>query len=147
MSTLAEILLAPHRKEALTADCVRIVEHHLNSLRSLRGLALKAGLAVLKATRPDLIPRAINRLLPDLIEALEPLYARFGQTSDRDFSLFLRKNADEAIEALRRKIDGRAAESSNEAAKSTYRKLRGTLHEEIETLFPELSKTLSGYLN
>lgn len=147
MSTLAKILLAPHQKEALTADCVRIVERHLNSLRSLRGLALKAGLAVFKAAKPDLIPRAINRLLPDFIAALEPLYARFGQSSDRDFSLFLRKNADETVEAIMGKIDARAAQSANETARSTYRKLRGNIRGELEALLPELSKTLSGYLN
>ena len=146
MSTLAEILLAPHQKEALTADCVRIVERHLNSLRSLRGIALKAGLAILKATKPDLIPRAIGRLLPDLVSALEPLYGRFGQSTDRDFSLFLRKNSDEAVEALMSRIDARAAESSNETAKSTYRKLRGHVRGELEALWPELTKTLSGYL-
>ena len=146
MSTLAEILLAPHQKEALTADCVRIVERHLNSLRSLRGLALKAGLAVFKAAKPDLIPRVIRKLLPDLIAALEPLYARFGQSSDRDFSLFLRKNADEAVEALMSKVDARAAETSNETAKSTYRKLRNNVRSELEALLPELAKTLSGYL-
>lgn len=146
MSTLAEILLAPHQKEALTADCVRIVERHLNSLRSLRGLALKAGLAVFKAAKPDLIPRAIGRLLPDFIAALEPLYARFGQSTDRDFSLFLRKNADETVEAIMGKIDARAAQSSNDTAQSTYRKLRGPIRGELEALLPELSKTLSGYL-
>lgn len=146
MSTLAEILLAPHQKDALAADCVRIVERHLNSLRSLRGLTLKAGLAVLKAAKPDLIPRAIGRLLPDLIAALEPLYARFGQSTDRDFSLFLRKNADETVEAIMSKVDARAAQSSNDTARSTYRKLRGNIRDEFEALLPELSKTLSGYL-
>lgn len=146
MSTLTDILLADHQREALVADCVNVVERHLNGLRSLRGMALKTGLAMFKKARPDVLPSVVGKLLPDFAVALEPLYQQFRQSTDRDFSLFLRKHEEEATEALIGVADRRAARSTNETVHATYSKLRSSVRSELQAMLPELAKTLSGYL-
>lgn len=145
-ATLAERLLAPHQRDAVITDCVKILERHLSGLRSLRGIALKGGLAVFKTAMPDVMTRVVRKLLPDIASALEPQYQQFQQSSDRDFSLFLRKHSGECLDALMETVDARVAASSNETVKSAYKKLRSSARAELEAIFPELAKTLSGYL-
>jgi hypothetical protein len=146
MPTLSDILLADHQRESVAADCANVIEQHLNGLRSLRGLALKGGLAMFKTAIPDAIPRVVRRLLPDFTVALEPLYQQFRQTPGGDFSVFLRKRSEETVEALTAVIDERVAGSSNEAVKAAYTKLRSSLRGELEAVLPALTKTISGYL-
>jgi len=147
MRTLSDILLVDHQREAVAEDCAKVVERHLNGLRSFRGLALKAALAMFKTAVPDAIPRVVRKLLPDFAVALEPLHQQFRQSTDRDFSLFLRKHSDEAVEALTGVIDRRAAGSPNEPVKKAYAKLRGSVRDEMVAVLPELAKTISGYLD
>jgi hypothetical protein len=147
MRTLADILLAEHQREALIADCVKVIERHLNGLHSLRGMALKGGLAVFRTAMPDVLTRVVRRLLPDCAEALEPLHQQFRRSTDRDFSLFLRKHEDPAVEALIGAADRRVAASSHELLRATYPKLRGSARAELQALLPQLAKTLSGYLD
>lgn len=147
MRTLTDILLAEHQRDAVAADCVSVIERHLNGLRGLRGIALKAGLTMVKTAVPDAIPRAVRKLLPDVAVALEPLHQQFRKSTDRDFSLFLRKHSDETVEALTAVVDRRAAATSNEPVKRVYTKLRGSIRDEMQALLPELAKTLSGYLD
>lgn len=147
MPTLSDILLVEHQREALTQACATTVERHLNGLRSLRGLALKAGLGMFKTAVPDAIPRVVRKLLPDFAVALEPLHQQFLKSGDRDFSLFLRKNSAPATAALIGVLDHRVGASSNETVKMAYSKLRGSINDEMAAVLPELAKTISGYMS
>lgn len=147
MPTLSDIVLAEHQREAAIADCVKAVERHLSGLKSLRGVALKAGLAMFKTAIPDAVPRLVRRLLPDLLVALEPLHQRFRLSTDRDFSLFLRKHSGEAADAMITAIDARAQTAHNETVKGAYARLRGQVRAELEAALPELSKAVSSYLD
>ncbi|MDB5971769.1 MAG: hypothetical protein JWQ90_4219 [Hydrocarboniphaga sp.] len=147
MRTLADILLVDHQREAVAGDCAKVIERHLNGLRSLRGIALRAGLAMFKTAVPDAIPRIVKKLLPDFAVALEPLHQLFRQSSETDFSLFLNKHSDEATDALTGVIDRRAADSPNEPVKMAYGKLRSSVRSELQAVLPELGKTISSYLD
>lgn len=147
MRTLSDILLVDDQREAVAAACASVVERHLNGLRSLRGMALKAALAMFKTAIPDAIPRVVRKLLPDFAVALEPLHQQFRQSSETDFSVFLGQHSDEATEALTGVIDRRAAASSNEPVRKAYTKLRNGVRDELKAILPELGKTINGYLS
>jgi hypothetical protein len=146
MRTLSDILLVDDQREAVAAACARVIERHLNGLRSLRGIALKAGLAMFKTAMPDAIPRVVRKLLPDFAVALEPLHQQFRQSSETDFSLFLDQHSEEATEALTGVIDRRAANSPNEPVRKAYSKLRSSVRGELQAVLPELGKAINGYL-
>lgn len=146
MRTLSDILLAEDQREAVAADCAAAIERHLNGLRSLRGIALKAGLAMFKTAVPDAIPRVVRKLLPDFAVALEPLHQQFRQSSETDFSAFLARHSEQATEALISVIDRRAANSPNEPVRKAYGKLRSSVRGEMQAVLPELGKTISGYM-
>lgn len=145
MKSLADILLASHHKDALIIDVAALLERHVQSRRGLKGLLMKAGLSLLKSTRPDIAQRASNRLLPEMLHALEPLYRQFRKSSDGDFAVFLSKNAESASGALLAVADTRIA-NSGPTARSTYQQFRSGADEEVRLLLPALGKLFSSYI-
>lgn len=146
MPTLSEILLDPAHKDAIIADCAARVEAQAAGAGGIKGMSLRAVLAAIKKARPDAVPRAVARLLPEFAAALDPLYARFGASGERDFSRYLRQHSAEAREALMAITDARADASSHAAFRSGYRKLRGILASELEAMLPDLVKGLSAQI-
>lgn len=146
MKTLNEILCSPFQAEAFATDLVGLIDQHLASVRGLRGIGLKTGMAVLKSAKPDLLDGALRRNAPQFIAALQPLYEKFLNGSDRDFAVFLQKHSAEAGEALMGVADARVAKSSNAALQAAYRRLRSTAESELEAIVPSLGKLIRGYL-
>lgn len=146
MKTLADILLAPHQREAVVEDAVRLIEAHVASRGGLRGMSLKTGLAMLKAARPGILDRAVQRLLPEFSRALDPLYQEFRRSNDRDFSVFLQKHSGRASAALLEVADLRVRQASG-TVQGAYARLRGVAEEEVGAAVPALSKLVRGYLD
>jgi hypothetical protein len=146
MSSLADILLAAHHRDELIADAARLVEAHVQQRGGLKGMGLKTGLALLKAAKPDILVRASSRMLPDMVQALEPLYQEFRRSGTGDFAVFLDRRADTAVELLLGVADAKVAAAHNAAAKSVYQKFRGGAVEEVRALLPRIGKLVSAYL-
>jgi len=148
MPALADIVLTAERKDALVADCVHLTENRIAGRGGLRGIALKTGLSLLKAARPDILPRAMQALLPDFVAALDPLYQDYLAASDRpaDFASFLQGRSDAAVDALLGVTDARAARVHNPAIKSVYARLRGGAESEVGAALPDFANLLSNYL-
>jgi len=145
MKTLAESLLAPHRREAVVKDAVSLVETHVGSRGGLRGVSLKTGLAMLKTAKPGIVDRALQRLLPELVQALEPLYIEFRESRGRDFSTFLVQHSDRAAIALLAVSDAHAGKASA-AIQSAYARLRSAAEAELAAAMPALSQLMRTHL-
>ena len=146
MTTLADVLLAPPRRDALAADLVALVERHVEERSGLRGVALRAGLAAVRRKLPDAIPRTVARLLPDFVAALEPLHARSKAKSGAGFARFLKGDQALVGETLMGIADARVERSTNAALKSFYAKFRCTAEHEAEELVPGLADVLARHL-
>jgi hypothetical protein len=142
MTTLADLLLAPGRREALVRETARWVERYVEQAGGLRGIALRAGLGAARAGRADIVPRAVARLLPEMIVALEPHWQRFKATGERDFGAYLQRHARDASESLMQVADARAEASGHRALAAGYRRLRGTLESELERLLPDIARMI-----
>ena len=150
MPALADIVLTAQNKDALVADCVHLIDGRVAARGGLRGIAMKTSLSLLKAARPDILPRAMQALLPDFVVALDPLYQDFvaAPPSGRqaDFASFLQRRSDAAVEALLQVTDHRAGRVQNPAIKSVYARLRGGAESEVGAALPEFAQLLSNYL-
>ena len=148
MPALADIVLTAKNKDALVADCVQLTEGRIAGRGGLRGLAMKTSLSLLKAARPDILPRAMQALLPDFVTALEPLYQDYLAATDRqaDFASFLQGRPDAAVGALLGVADARAGRVQNPAVKSVYARLRGDAEHEVGAALPDFARLLSNYL-
>lgn len=148
MKTLADILGAPHQREAVIADVVTLIEQQVARRSGLTGMGLRTALGMARAARPDLLQRAVGHLLPGFATALEPLYRRFRSGGeDGDFSVFLQKHTAEARDALLSVADRRAAGLSNPSLKAVYARFRGVAEAEVENAIPPLSRLIRGYLD
>ncbi|HUR41274.1 MAG TPA: hypothetical protein VM240_08910 [Verrucomicrobiae bacterium] len=143
MTTLKELLLGGDRRDAAVRGMTDWVERFVVEKSGLRGIALRAGLSAAKAARPDIVPRAVARLLPEFADALEPLWQRFQKSGERDFGAFLKRHSEEAGAAIMGVADARVAASSNRALHSGYKGLRGTLEKELDNLLPGIAKMLA----
>jgi hypothetical protein len=146
MQTLAESLLAEPCRDALIADCSRAIEAHVSQRRGLRGIAMKTAFTVLRAGIPNLVPRVVARVLPDFLVALEPLHTRFGASSGRDFSAFLRQHENEVVQTLLGIADIKAATVNSELARGTYARFRSDAEGEVREMVPALSKIIGAHL-
>lgn len=146
MKKLADILLAPQRKNAVISSCVKLIEDRVASRGGLQGVALKTGMAMLKAAKPGILERATARLLPEFAAALEPLHAEFRRSGREDFTLFLQGHAQRATDALLGVADAHVARSDSATIRSTYAKLRSGAAAEVLAVIPGLASLVGGYL-
>jgi hypothetical protein len=145
MSRLDEILLAAHQRDAVVADTVQLIESHISGIGGLKGMSLKTGLAVVKAAKPGIMVRAVQKLLPDFIAALDPLYQSFRQSAERDFSAFLRKQDRQVTAALLKVADARVKQASP-AIQGRYESMRKLAENEVRAAVPALATLLRRYL-
>lgn len=162
MKTLADMLLAPHQRDAVVDDAVQLIEAHVSGRGGLRGISLKTGLAMLKTAKPGILDRAVQRLLPDFLGALEPFHAEFRQSASqsasqsahrsahrsevRDFGMFLQKRSPHVTAALLSVADARARQASH-VVQSTYARLRGSAESEVSAVLPALARLIGAYLD
>ena len=139
-------LLDDSRRDALVADLAAAVERHARERTGLRGVTLRAGLAAVRRKLPDAIPRAITRLLPEFVAALEALQARAPDATGAGFVRFLKQDRALVAETLMGIADARVARSSNAALKAFYARFRGTAEHEAEDLVPGVADVLAKHL-
>jgi hypothetical protein len=146
MPLLADIVLTAQNKDPLIAGCVQLVESRVASRGGLRGIALKTGLSMLKGVRPDVLPRAMQALLPDFVASLDPLYQDWLAAGSGDFGGFLQRDSGRTVQALLGVTDARAARAHNAAIKGVYARLRGGAEQEVEGALPQFAQLLSRYV-
>lgn len=146
MPTLAERLLLEHRRAILVERCVELVERQVDSQATVRRLALKAGVAVLNAVKPNALYLVVSDLLHEFTHALDPLYQQFHDAGGDDFSEFLQRHPDQAVHALITVTDQRAMAMGNAAVRRAYGRLRASAETEVRSALPGLSQILSDHL-
>lgn len=150
--TLGGVLLAPERLQSLRSDSLRLLEYKVQNSPGLKGMALRSGLSLLKSTRADLLPRAVNRLLPVFITALEPYYAQCCSAAapqalaPGDFSAFLLQRRAAVVDTLMQSADALATGSQNSTVHSFYTRLRSTIRSEIDGALPTLARRMDDEL-
>lgn len=128
MTALREKLLPP--QDALIQDLALALENQLSRVGGLKGISLRAAIGMMKAGRDDAIPDAMRRLLPGMLEALEPFHQAYLEAAPGGYSGFeayAKTRQAEVSSALEGVIDARVANSSNAKLRSGYARLRGPL--------------------
>lgn len=142
MSSLPDLLLSAEKKDAVYADCARLVEDFLASRGGLKGFALKAALAAAKKARPDLMPRAARHLTPDFARALDPFFQSWRDHGDASFADHLLSHRDAAVSALLAAADERAAQADQGGIVSLYHGLRKGAEDDVARLLPGLGELI-----
>ena len=145
-STLADALLTSNERPRIVAEVSQILETQVSSKRGLSGMALKTGLKMAKSRNPDAIPNAVDRLIPEFCEILEPYYADYKASDTAHFSTYVEERKTVIRDDILGIVDGRAAKSQNKTFVSTYAKLRGAAKDEVETALPKIAAVIENHL-
>src|SRR5688500_15131575 len=106
--TLKARLLDSDRRGAVVDDLQLLVDAEVANKSGLSGGIVKTGYAAVKKVKPGIIPEAIDKMLDEFVEQLEPFWATFTTEAAGDFGTFLGTRPQEASEALLTVTDRRA---------------------------------------
>jgi len=123
MAALKEILTADAKRKEVIADCAKLLDEEVASKSGFSGLAVKAAFATVKALKPGMIPHAIDDLLDEFVDKVDPFY-QAAKEAKQPVDSYIAGHAAEIAEALLQITDGRAARTKHGTIKKAYEKLR-----------------------
>lgn len=140
---LTEGLNDPNKKASLVADCVTLIDEQVAAKGGMGGMVWKTAYGTVKGAKPGYIAGAIERILPDILAALDPMWSEGVQTGDPVG--YLTQNSARAADAVLSVTDTRIEKSNNGVVRGAYNKLRNSAKGEVETAIPALAKILDKY--
>lgn len=138
MSSLSEILTTPEKAPAAVTTLSGVVQDEVQSKSGIGGMALKAGFAAATKIRPDLVPHAVERMLPDFAEKLDPYWQGRGA---QPFGEHLRAHEAQATDALLAVTDERV-EHARPAIGKIYSGLRPKAAAHVRDALPRLGAAI-----
>jgi hypothetical protein len=144
-ATLRQLLLAPETMPQVVTDCRGLVEQELSSKSGVSATAVKAAYKVVTTFAPGYYQAAIEEMLPDMTDQLEPFWADFTASGGSSFGDYLAKRGGEVSEALLTVTDRMGRESSRATVVKAYNAVRGGAAKNIEAALPNLGALVQKY--
>ena len=135
---LNETLLEESRRPAVVADVQALIEAEVSDKKGASGLAVKGGYAAVKKVSPSVVTDAVESLLPQFSERLEPYWAGFQNSGEARFADYLVARDDEVADALLGVTDERIEASSRQALKKVYSTMRPSAKKNVVEALPRL---------
>jgi hypothetical protein len=135
--TLKARLLDPDRRDTVVADLQTLVDQEVADKGGLSGGVIKTGYAAVKKVRPGIIRSAIDGMLDDFVDALEPHWAAYAAGPPTGFGAFLASRPEPVSQALLAVTD-RRAERASSAVGSVYNRLRPKAQTSVADALPRL---------
>lgn len=142
MSQLRHRITASPRHDQLVRECAQMIEHFIAGAGGVKGFTLRSAMHAAQRARPELLDNAARRLLPEFLDALQPLFSRWENGSKSDFTAFLQQHEDEATDAVLAVADERASASNNRMLTSIYGRMRGGAGKDARRVLPELGRLI-----
>lgn len=140
---LSNIIDDPSKKEKVVNDSLKLIDESVAAASGISGMALKAAYGVVKGIAPTYIAGAVERLLPEALPALDPMWNEGVQKGDPVG--YLTQNKSSAADAMLSVTDSKIERSSNSVVKGAYGKLRNSAKSYVETAMPGLAKIIGNY--
>jgi len=142
MAELKARLLDSDRRGDVVNDLQALVDQEVADKSGLSGGIVKTGYAAVKKVKPGIIWGAIDSLLDEFVDALEPYWATYSTEAAGGFGVFLASRPHEVSEALLAVTDRRAQRSSRAAITSVYSRLRPKGQENVIEALPRLGAVI-----
>ncbi|GAB4459424.1 MAG: hypothetical protein OHK0037_04820 [Elainellaceae cyanobacterium] len=141
---LSDTLSDPTTTQNLVADCVKLIDEQVAAKGGISGLALKAAYGVVKGVEPSYISGAIQRLLPEALAALDPMWNEGIQSGDPVQHLI--QNRDRTADTLLSVTDHKIEKAKNGVVRASYGKLRTSVKGDVEAAVPGLAQILGTHI-
>jgi hypothetical protein len=141
MSSLREQMGTGDKRSAVIADACQVLDAEVADKGGLSGIAIKGAYRIVQGIRPGFVKDAINHLLDDFLDAVDPIYQEAAQNK-QPAGAYLQKNSARVAQGLLAVTDARAARVDSQAVKKTYEKLRPMAQKQVEGAAPRLATLL-----
>jgi hypothetical protein len=143
---LHEKLPLPEKRSEVIDACEQLLEAEVTKKSGVSGFAVKYGYMVLKSIKPGAIKYAVDLLLDDFIEALEPLHTEYAKKEKEiSFGQYLQEQSNRVAQALLHVTDTRADSTKYKMILTTYRKLRFQAFKHVHQAVPALARLIEYY--
>jgi len=146
-ATLQEILLGPDTQPKVIADCYALIQQEVSGKSGISGTAVKLAYKTVNTFMPGHIRNMVGKLLPDMVDQLQPFWADFNSSGGSDFGDYLAKRGDEVAQALLSVTDAKAAASGRPTIVRAYRSIRGSAVKHIEAALPRVGDLVLKYVD
>lgn len=140
---LSDILNDQAIKAQVVTDCAHLIDRQVAAKGGLGGMALKAAYGVVKGIDAGYVPGAVGRILPEIVTALDPMWAAGVQAGDP--VAYLSQNQAQAADVILGTTDRRIANTGNGIVKSSYNKLRQSVKGDVADAVPGLAQILGAH--
>lgn len=145
MPSLNEILMKDGVRGQFIDDGVILIDQEVGDKKGISGLAIKGGYKFVKTIKKGFVKEALNAMIDEFIEQLDPFYQKHG--SPKGFDNFMKQNTPEVADGLLGVTDSRRDRASNKGLKKAYDKLRPVAKTNVEQAIPRLSTLVQKYLD
>lgn len=140
--TLADILLTPANRPQVVADAEKLIDDEVAEKSGVSGMAVKGGYSVVKKVKPGIIHDAVDSLIDDFLNRLQPYYADYRADGSGSLPDYFTGRSDEIADALLAITDERAGQSQRPAIKKAYDKLRPKGKENVQESLPRFGELI-----
>jgi hypothetical protein len=146
-ATLQEILLGPDTRPKVIADCYALIQQEISEKSGVSGTAVKLAYTTVNTFMPGHIATMVGRLLPDMVDQLEPFWADFSSSGGSGFGDYLAKRGGEVAQALLSVTDAKAGSSGRPTIVKAYGSVRGSAAKHIEAALPRVGDLVMRYVD
>ena len=144
-ATLHQILLAPDIQPKVVADCFSLIEQQVSDKSGISGTAVKLAYKTVNTFMPGHVRSMVGKLLPDVVDQLEPFWADFNSSGGSGFGDYLAKRGDEVSDALLSVTDARARTTQRPTIGKAYGAIRGGAARHIAAALPDVGSLVQKY--
>lgn len=142
---LKDQIESEEKKASIAADCAQLIDEQVATKTGLSGLAIKTAYRAFKGIGSGYIPRALQNLVPQALDALDPMWTKGLQVGDPVGHLS--QNSSETADVLLGVTDAKLAHAKNKIVIATYKRVRKSVKGDVEEAVPGLAKILGDYVN
>lgn len=139
MSSLPALLTSEQKKTEVIDDCLKVVDEEVAEKKGVSGMAIKAGYRTVNSIRPGFLRGAVDDLLPDFAEALDPIYQEAVSRGEQVRN-YLEQNAGRVADSLLAITDAKSEKAKTQIVRTTYNKLRSTAKRHVEAAIPRVGQ-------
>ncbi len=140
--TLKSIITTPQTRPVVVDECVALVESEVQG----KGLIIRGAFKTVKKIKPGFVKGAIDGLLDEWLDKMEPYYGAWKADNDGAFSAHLASRKADVANDLLTVTDARAETSKHKTAAKMYKKLRPSALTNVEAAVPGLAALIETHL-
>jgi len=141
MASLREQLAGGDKRGKVVDDACGVLDQEVGDKGGLSGIAIKGAYKIVQGVKPGFIREAVDGLLDDFLDALDPLYQEAAQKK-RPAGAYVRDNASRVADSLLSITDTRAQKAKSQVVRGAYDKLRPMAKKQVEAAAPRLGDLL-----